>query len=79
MFRTGYAFSRKLILSFLCFLDSKFKRMFNNFISLSLLCPGDTECDPGPKKSTGIFFCHWNLDSISDHDFSKVSCLFDNV
>ena len=67
LFKTGYACSRKLILSFLFLfvLDSNFQTLLNILFPLSLLCCGDIERNPGPKKSMGIFFCHWNLDSIS--------------
>ena len=36
---------------------------------------GDVELNPGPKsKATNTFsVCHWNLTSISAHNYSKVS------
>ena len=36
---------------------------------------GDTEQNPGPKSnsSQSFFICHWNLISISAHDFIKIS------
>ena len=37
-----------------------------------LLKSGDIETNPGPKKSSAIKFCHWNLDGLAAHDFVKV-------
>ena len=39
------------------------------------ICNGDIETDTGPKKNTKISFCHWNLNRIAGHNFSKVSLL----
>ena len=38
---------------------------------------GDVETNPGPKRnSTETFsFCHWNLNSISSHDYVKMFLL----
>ena len=35
---------------------------------------GDAEVNPGPKNSVSecLSICHWNLNSISDHDYSKL-------
>ena len=45
-------------------------------IRLIKLC-GDIELDPGPKPSSFKYFsiCHWNLNSITSHDFLKVKLL----
>ena len=40
---------------------------------LLIICSGDIETNPGPKKNTKISFCHWNLNGIVAHNFSKVS------
>ena len=37
-----------------------------------LLISGDIETNPGPKKSSAIKFCHWNLNGLAAHDFVKV-------
>ena len=42
---------------------------------LLIICSGDIETNPGPKKNTKISFCHWNLNGIAAHNFSKVSLL----
>ena len=40
-----------------------------------LLRSGDVETNPGPKKSSFIKFCHWNLNDLAAHDFLKVSLI----
>ena len=42
-----------------------------------LRCHGDIELNPGPKKSkeNALSVCHWNLNSITAHDFSKLTQL----
>ena len=44
------------------------------FKLLLILC-GYVEINPGPGHWTSLSFCHWNLNSISAHDFVKVSLL----
>ena len=44
-------------------------------IMLLIICSGDIETSPGPKKNTNISFSHWNLNGIATHNFSKVSLL----
>ena len=47
-------------------------------ILLLLICAGDIELNPGPRKnnnSHNFSFCHWNLNSIAAHNFSKLSLL----
>ena len=47
------------------------------FIFALLLCHGDIEINPGPKKfkKNSLFVCHWNLNSLSAHNFSKLTQL----
>ena len=40
-----------------------------------LLISGDIRTNLGPKKSSTIKFCHWNLNSLAVHDFLKVPLL----
>ena len=42
-----------------------------------LLTHEDNEVNPGPKKncSTNFSFCHWNLNSLSAHNYVKLSSL----
>ena len=37
-----------------------------------LLKSGDIETNTGPKKSSAIKFCHWNLNGLAAHGFVKV-------
>ena len=46
--------------------------LINSFKHLLLLLSGDTETNPGPKRSSNIKFCHWNLNGLAAHDFIKV-------
>ena len=47
------------------------------FYSLLLLLSGDVELNPGPKRnySNAFSICHWNLNSISAHNYAKVFLL----
>ena len=42
-----------------------------------LLTHGDIGVNPGPKKncSTSFSFCHWNLNSLTAHNYVKLSLL----
>ena len=46
-------------------------------IFILLICSGDIETNPGPKSKSCQSFsiCHWNLNSISAHNFTKLSLL----
>ena len=43
----------------------------------SLYCHGDKELNPGPRKlnENTLSICHWNLNSLSAHNFSKLTQL----
>ena len=43
-----------------------------NFI---LLKSGDVESNPGPPKSSTLNFCHWSLNGLAAHEFTKLSLL----
>ena len=47
------------------------------FIFALLLCNVDIEINPGPKKlkKNSVSVCHWNLNSLSAHNFSKLTQL----
>ena len=47
------------------------------FYSILITLSGDVETNPGPKRnSTETFsFCHWNLNSISSHNYVKIFLL----
>ena len=36
---------------------------------------GDIESNPGPRKSSALKFCHWNLNGLVAHEFIKLSLL----
>ena len=44
------------------------------YIFVLFLCHGDIEPNPGPKKllKNSISVCHWNLNNLSAHNFSKL-------
>ena len=59
-------------------------RNLNKFYTICCLflllwiCAGDVEYNPGPRKNNTSYyfsFCHWNLNSIAAHTFSKLSLL----
>ena len=58
-----------------------FGLLMNFFVILYFCCilltQGDTEVNPGPKKncSTNFSFYHWNLNSLSAHNYVKLSSL----
>ena len=47
------------------------------YIFVLLLCYGDIEPNPGPKKlkKNSLSVCHWNLNSLSAHNFSTLTQL----
>ena len=76
----GLFLSRKIRKCFIsglrCYSISNLK--FALFFALLLLCHGDVESNPGPKKSGNcqpLKFCHWNLNSILSENCFKVSLL----
>ena len=48
--------------------------LFFDTISSKILLvnSGDIETNPGPRKSSPIKFCRWNLNGLAAHDFIKV-------
>ena len=64
--------SNKFICSMFC-IYIYFFWLFIIFLSLS----GDIEENPGPKPKScqSLSICHWNLNSISAHNFCKLSLL----
>ena len=44
-------------------------------IKLLLICCGDVESNPGPKKQHNLSFYHWNLYGLADQNFGKNSLL----
>ena len=54
----------------LLFINDCFRNL--PFVVLLLLRSGNIETNPGPKKSSVIKLCHWNLNGLAAHDFLKV-------
>ena len=50
----------------------RFWYLFFNSIDLLVLC-SDAEQNPGLKDTKYLSLCHWNLNSLPTHDFTKVS------
>ena len=71
-----FKISSKLTLLFLiCISITYSQKCIKELIFLLLLCSGDIESNRGPKKTASISFCHWNLNNITAHNFSKVTLL----
>ena len=52
------------------------QRFYCKLMTLALIiCSGDIETNPGPKKNTKVSFCHWNLNGVAANNFSKLSLL----
>ena len=47
------------------------------YMFIFLQCHGDIELNPGPKKlkTNNLSVCHWNLNSLSAHSFTKLTQL----
>ena len=72
----GYKISMKLFVWFLFLMVVS----LNSYLRLQILIvllSGDIEINPGPKRSpkTNLSICHWNLNSISAHNYVKLSLL----
>ena len=66
-----------LFLCLYCFENFLFTLLTLLYIISLLRCHGDIELNPGPRKSkeNTLSVCHWNLNSISAHNFSKLTQL----
>ena len=66
-----------LILCFHYFESFLFSLLTCLYIFLLLRSHGDIELNPGPNKSkeNNLSICHWNLNSITAHNFLKLSQL----
>ena len=66
----------KTIFIFYFYIQALYDKQINKLlINLLLICCGDVESNPGPKKQHQISFCHWNLNGLAADNFSKVSLL----
>ena len=66
-----------LFLCFHYFENTLFSLLILLYVFILLRCHGDIELNPGPKKSkeNTLSVCHWNLNSITAHNFSKLTQL----
>ena len=57
-------------------IDLLFLFIFQHVITLKLLLrSGDIESNPGPKSKHSLSICHFNINSLSAHNFAKLSSL----
>ena len=65
------------LLLFFHYVEGVYSTITLLFIFALLLCHGDIEINPGPKKlkKISLSVCHWNLTSLSAHKFSKLTQL----
>ena len=63
-------------ISYFFILELLFFQFFQlEFIRIFLLMCGDVHQNPGPKNSCNLSISHWNLNSISSHNFIKLVSL----
>ena len=68
--------SPKLITMFRLFIHISYaEELREGLIQLLIICSGDIEVNLGPKIRSPLLFCHWNLNSLSAHNFVKVLVL----
>ena len=66
----------KLYHSNICFSGSCHLYTKRCLVLLLLICAGDNELNPDPKKRDSCYnlsLCYWNLNSIAAHNFSKLT------
>ena len=74
--KISFMLSPKSIFNFYFYIQTLYdKQIKKPLFKLLLICCGDVESNPGPKKQHQISFCHWNLNGLAAHNFSKVSLL----
>ena len=72
----SFLLSPKSIFNFYSYIQTIYDKRINRLLrKLLLICCGDVESNPGPIKQHQISFCHWNLNGLVAHNFSKVSVL----
>ena len=71
-----FTLSHKSIFNFYFHIQTLYDKQIKKILlKLSVICCGDVESNPGPKKQHQISFCHWNLNGLADHNFSNLSSL----
>ena len=72
----SFLLSPRNVFSFYIYIQILYDKQINKLLlKLLLICCGDIESNPGPKKQHQISFCHWNLNGLAAHNLSKVSLL----
>ena len=74
--KMSFLLSPRNVFSFYIYIQILYDKQINKLLlKLLLICCGDIESNPGPKKQHQIFFCHWKLNGLAARNFSKVSLL----
>ena len=65
------------LLLFYHYVEGVYITLLFYFCSFTMPWNGDIEINPGPKKfkKNSLSVCHWNLNSLSTHNFSKLTQL----
>ena len=67
------------LLLFYHYFESAYIVLFTLLYIFALLqCQGDIELNPGPKKllnNKSLSICHWNLNSLTAHNYAKLTQL----
>ena len=72
----SFMLSTKSIFNFYFYIQTLYDKQIEKLLlKLLLICCGDVESNPGPKKQHQISFCHWNLNGLAAQNFSKFSLL----
>ena len=74
--KMSFLLSPKSIFNFFFYIQTLYDKQINKLLlKFLLICCSDVESNLGPKKLHHISFCHWNLNGLAAHNFSKVSLL----
>ena len=74
--KMSFLLSPRNVFSFYIYIQILYDKQINKLLlKLLLICCGDIESNPGPKKQHQISFCHWNLNGLAAHNLRKVSLL----
>ena len=69
----SFLLSTKTIFIFDFYIQAIYDKQINKLLAkLLLICCGNLESNPGAKKQHQIFFCHWNSNSLTAHNFRIV-------
>ena len=72
----SFMLSTKSIFNFYFYIQTLYDKQIEKLLlKLLVICCGDVESNPGPKKQHQISFCHWNLNGLAAQNFSKFSLL----